>query len=64
MVKNMIFINKPDIANLMQNPMPVASLMCATCLNKSCKKKEVKLTINVLFNIFNYLYFEVDGGVH
>lgn len=42
-VQNMIFINKSDIANLMQNPMHITSLMCATRLNYSCREKEIKL---------------------
>lgn len=42
-VQNMIFINKSDIANLMQNPMHITSLMCATHLNYSCREKEIKL---------------------
>ena len=42
-VQNTIFINKSDIANLMQNPMHITSLMCATRLNYSCREKEIKL---------------------
>lgn len=41
--QNMIFINKSDIVNLMQTPVPITSLTCAARLNYSRREKEIKL---------------------